>query len=69
MDYLGHDLRFAVRSLLRRPAIFGIATVSLALGIAANTTIFAVVDGLMIRPPPYPDAGRILQLKSSKQRR
>jgi putative ABC transport system permease protein len=69
MDHLGRDLRFAVRSLLKRPAMFGIATVSLALGIAANTTIFAAVDGLMIRPLPYPDAGRILQLWTSNPAR
>jgi putative ABC transport system permease protein len=65
MDEIARDLRFAVRSLLKRPAVFAIATVSLALGIGANTTIFAAVDGLMIRPLPYRDAGRILQLWTS----
>ena len=43
MDTLARDLRFAVRSLLKRPAMFGIAAVSLALGISANTTIFAAI--------------------------
>lgn len=62
MDQLFRDLRFAVRSLLKRPALFGIATISLALGISANTTIFAAIDGFMITPLPYPDANRILQL-------
>jgi putative ABC transport system permease protein len=62
MDHAARDLRFALRSLLKRPAVFGIAAVSLALGIGANTTIFAAVDGLMLRPLPYSDAARILQL-------
>ncbi len=62
MDQLLRDLRFAVRSLLKRPALFGIATISLALGIGANTTIFAAIDGFMLQPLPYPDAGRILQV-------
>jgi putative ABC transport system permease protein len=62
MDQLLRDLRFALRSLLKRPALFGIATISLALGISANTTIFAAINGFMLTPLPYPDANRILQV-------
>src|SRR5438067_265216 len=62
MEHFTRDLRFAIRSLLKRPALFGIATISLALGISANTTIFAAIDGFMLTPLPYPDANRILQL-------
>ena len=69
MDQLLRDLRFAVRSLLKRPALFGIATLSLALGISANTTIFAAIDGFMLTPLPYPDANRILEVSTTNQAR
>ncbi|MEP6491310.1 MAG: ABC transporter permease [bacterium] len=69
MDQLLRDLRFAVRSLLKRPALFGIATLSLALGISANTTIFAAIDGFMLTPLPYPDANHILQVWSTNPAR
>jgi putative ABC transport system permease protein len=60
MEQVLRDFRFAARSLVRRPMVFAAATISLALGIAANTTIFATIDGFMLRPLPYPDANRIV---------
>jgi len=62
MESIVRDLRFALRSLLKRPALFTVATLSLALGISANTTIFAAIDAYLIRPLPYPDADRLLQM-------
>jgi putative ABC transport system permease protein len=62
MEGILQDLRFAVRSLLKHPALFAVATLSLALGISANTTIFAAIDAYLVRPLPYPDAERILQV-------
>ena len=62
METLLTDLRYGLRSLLKRPAVFAVATLSLALGIAANTTIFAAVDAYLIRPLPYPDPDRIVQV-------
>lgn len=56
------DLRFGVRQLVRAPAFFAVATVTLALGIGATTAIFSVVRGVVLKPLPYPDPERIVQV-------
>jgi putative ABC transport system permease protein len=53
------DLRYAVRSLLKSPSYSVIAVAVLALGIGANTAIFSFVDGMLLRPLPYPHADRL----------
>ena len=63
MDILIKDIRHGVRSLLRRPGFTAIAVLTLALGIGACTAIFSVVDGVLLRPLPYPNAERIVQLR------
>jgi putative ABC transport system permease protein len=50
----------AWRSLWRRPAFFAASLLILALGIAANTTVFTVVDATLLKPLPYPDSGRLV---------
>jgi predicted permease len=57
-----HDLRLAVRSLARQRSFTLTALTTLALGIAATTAMFAVVYGVLLRPLPYPDADRLVQL-------
>src|SRR5690242_3887751 len=52
MDDLIQDLRFGLRLLLARPAFTAVAVVSLALGIGANTTVFSLVDALLLRALP-----------------
>src|SRR5437899_10888418 len=66
MDTLRQDLRFAIRSLRKSPGLVAVATLSLALGIAVNVTIFAGVDILLFRAIPYPDAGRLIHLWSNR---
>jgi putative ABC transport system permease protein len=53
------DVAFAIRSLVRSPGFAAVAIVSLGLGIAANTTIFSIVDAFVIRPLPYEDVDRL----------
>jgi putative ABC transport system permease protein len=62
------DVRYAWRSLTKTPGFTAIAVACLALGIGINTTIFSVVDGVLIKPYPYADAGRIVVLNSTNQR-
>jgi putative ABC transport system permease protein len=69
MDSLLRDLRFALRALLKHRTVFAVAVVSLSLGIAANTTIFAAIDAYLIRPLPVPDADRIVQVWSTNLER
>lgn len=59
---LMQDVRFAARMLVKRRGFSAIAILTLALGIGASTAIFSVVHSVLLRPLPYPEADRILQL-------
>ncbi len=59
------DLRYAFRTLRRAPAFAVVATLTLAIGIGATTAMFTLVDEILLRPLPYPDAGRIIRLIQS----
>lgn len=62
------DIRYGVRSLLKRRGFTSLAVLTLALGIGASTAIFSVVDGVLLRSLPYPDAERIVQLRERGSR-
>jgi putative ABC transport system permease protein len=57
------DLRYAVRLLLKNPSVTLVAIFALALGIGANTAIFSVINAVLLRPLPYPDAGKLIVLR------
>jgi putative ABC transport system permease protein len=59
MEAILSELRLAARSLRRAPAITIAALITLAIGIGANTAVFSVVDGLLLRPLPYLDSHRL----------
>jgi putative ABC transport system permease protein len=56
------DVRLGVRSLVHSPIFTVVTVLSLALGIGANTAIFSVVNGLLLRPLPYPEAEQIVDV-------
>ena len=62
LESLTQDIRFGVRMLAKHKAFTGVAVLTLALGIGANTAIFSVVNELLLRPLPYRDAERIVML-------
>src|SRR5688572_28604851 len=62
------DLRYAVRSLIKNRGFTAIAVACLALGIGVNSTIYSVVDGVILRPYPYPDADQIIVVSSTNQK-
>lgn len=60
LDALIRDSRQGLRALRRSPTFALITIVTLALGITATTTVFAVIDGVLLAPLPYPDASRVV---------
>jgi putative ABC transport system permease protein len=62
MDSLLRDLKLSARSLLKHPGFAAVAVLTLALGIAANTTIFSTVDALILHPFSFPNQQRLLVL-------
>ncbi len=60
LDNLRQDARYAIRGYLKAPAFTAVVLTTLALGIGASTAIFSMVNGILLRPLPFPDADRLL---------
>ena len=68
MDTIIKDIRHAIRTLAKRPGFTVIAVLTLALGIGSSTAIFSVVDGVLLRSLPYPNAEQIVQVREVSER-
>lgn len=69
MDRLPRSLRLAARSLLRTSGASLVALVSLAIAIAATTTVVTLVDASLLRPPPFAQSDRLVMLYTTRRDR
>lgn len=69
MDSILRDLKFSIRSLLKRPTLTIIAIITLAVGIGANSAIFSVVNALLIKPLPFSELDRVIAVWENQSSR
>jgi predicted permease len=68
METLLQDIKFGARLLLRSPALTAVAALSLALGIGANTTIFTIVNAVLLNPLPVKDSAQLVSVFTADER-
>src|SRR5206468_4301419 len=62
MDTVLHDIRYALRTFANRPGFTSLAILTLALGIGPTTAVYSFVEGVLLRPLPYKDPGRLVRI-------
>jgi predicted permease len=67
LEDLWHDFRYALRTLRKAPAFAAVALITLALGIGATTVMFTVINGVLLKPPPYPAPDRLVAVHGQTQ--
>jgi putative ABC transport system permease protein len=67
MDALVRHLRLAVRALIRTPGFSATVVLLLALGIGANSAVFSVIDAVLLRPLPFPDGDRLVEVSQRRK--
>src|ERR1700722_3450488 len=68
LDELQQDFRYALRTLRQRPGFAVVTLSTLALGIGATTVMFTVINGVLLKPLPYPEPGRLIQLQEKTEK-
>src|SRR6185295_2362679 len=63
LDSLSRDVQYAVRALRRNPTVTAVVVLTLAVSIGANTAVFSVVDGILMKPLSYPQAEQLVALR------
>jgi len=66
MDSIIKDIRYGLRSLLKRPAFAAVAVITIGLGIGVNTAIFSVINAVLLRPLPYDEPSRLISFRSNQ---
>src|SRR5579859_6621238 len=67
LETIGQDLRYALRGLRQSPGFAAVAILALALGIGANMAVFTVVNGVLLRPLPFPQSERLFLISCKPQ--